>query len=84
MNNTCKYVTTTFDESMHALNISFHIMRVILFCNLIRVNCRLYMPLDIILQVSNVLVDPDNMVKNIICKIRQALTKFFKPGTCGE
>ena len=49
MTNTQKYLAKIFDESMHALNVSFQIMQVILFCNLIGVNCRLYMSPDRIL-----------------------------------
>ena len=70
MNNACKYVTTIFDDSTHALNVSFYIMRVILFCHLIGVNCRLYMSPDWILNVKNVLVYLDVIGKNIIHMIR--------------
>ena len=69
---------------MHALNVSFYIMRVILFCHLIEVNCRLYMSADQIFQVINVLVYMGVIGKNTICTIRQALMTFGKPGTYGE
>ena len=54
MTNAREYVTTIFDDSTHALNVSFHITRVILFYHLIGVNCILYMSPYPILQVSYV------------------------------
>ena len=83
MNNTRKYVTTMFDESMHALNVSFHIIGVILLCHLIGAKCILYMSMDWILQVRNVLVYPSVIGNNILCTIIQALTTFTKPVTYG-
>ena len=65
MTKTRKYVTTIFDESTHALNVSFHMMRVILFRHLIGVNCRLYMSPDQIFQVRNELVYLDVIGNNI-------------------
>ena len=70
-------------ESIHALNMSFHITRVILFFNLIGVNCILYMYLDPMSQVSNLLIYPSVIVLNKICTIGQALTTYPKPCTYG-
>ena len=84
MNNACRYVTKIFDKSMNALNVSFYIMRVILFCHLIILSCRLYMYQDQIFQGRDVFVYLDVTGKNIICMIRQTLTTFTKPGTYGE
>ena len=83
MNNACKYVTTIFDESMHALNVSFYIMRVILFCYLIVVSSRLYMSPDQTLQRINILVYLDVIGKNTICTTEQTLRTFAKPGKYG-
>ena len=71
-------------DSTHALNVSFHIMRPVLFRHLIEVNFRLYMDLDRISEVRNVLIYLAVIGKNIIRTIRQALMKFSKPGTHGE
>ena len=68
---------------MNALNESFYIIRVILFCLLIEVNCRLYMSPDKILQVRKILEYMYVMGKNIICMIIQAWTTFTKTGTYG-
>ena len=54
MTNAREYVTTIFDDSTHALNVSFHIVRRILFRHSIGVNCILYMAQYPILQVSYV------------------------------
>ena len=74
-----KHVTKIFDESTHAFNVSFHIMRVILFRHLIGVNFILYIAPDMISQVSDVLIYPDVIFLNIIIAIRQDLTEFYKP-----
>ena len=84
MTNTQKYVTTIFDDSAHALNVSFHIMPVILFSHLIGLNDILYMALDTMFQVIYVLIYLAVIVSNIIRTIRQALTTFFKTGTYVE
>ena len=55
----------------------------ILFRHLIGVNCILYIVLNPIYQVRNILVYPTVIVTNIIRTIRQALTIFSKPGTYG-
>ena len=55
MTNTCGHVTAIFDDSTHALNVSFHIVQGILFRNLIGVNSILYMAPDPISQVRYVL-----------------------------
>ena len=70
MNNTRKYVTKIFDDSTHALNVSFYIMRVILFCHFIGVNCISYMALDPMSHESDLLIYPSALVLNIICTIR--------------
>ena len=59
-------------------------MRAILFRHLIRVNYKLYMALDWILQISDVLIHPDVIGNNIICTIKKALTTLAKPGTYVE
>ena len=69
---------------MHALNVSSHIMQVILFRHLIGLNCRLYMVLDMILKISDVLIYPSILGNNLVCKIIQALTTIAKPGTYEE
>ena len=79
-----KHVTTIFDDSMHALNVSCNITLVILFRHLIRVNCILFMAPDPIWQVSDVLIYLDVIVLNITRTIRQALTTFPKLVTYGE
>ena len=84
MTNAREHVTTLFDESTHALNVSFHIMRTVLFRHSIGVNCILYMAPDRISQVNDVFIYPAVIVSNIIQTIIQALTKFVKPGTYGE
>ena len=73
MTSAQEYVTTIFDDSTHELNVSFHIMRAILFRYLIGVNCIFYMALYRILQVSNVLIYPYIIGKNIIHTVRHAL-----------
>ena len=84
MTNACEHANIIFDNSMHALNVSFHIMREILFRYLIRVDCLLYMALDPILQVRNVLIYPAVIVSNKICTIRKDLTAFAKLGMYEE
>ena len=84
MINTRKRANKIFDDSTHALNVLFHIMQEILLCNLIRVNCILYMALDLIFQLMDVLIYPTIIVLNIIHTIRQALKAFSKPGTYVE
>ena len=54
MTNKHEHVTTIFDDSMHAFNVSFRIMRSILFSHLIGENCILYLNLVPIYQVKNV------------------------------
>ena len=81
MTNAHKHVTTIFDDSTHALNMSFQIMRVILFHHLIRLNCILYIDPYLIPQLMYVLIYPSFVVLNIIRTIIQALTIFTKPGT---
>ena len=51
----------------------FNIMQVILFRHLIGLNCRLHMAMDIISQLSDVLIYPSVMGNNIIIAIRQVL-----------
>ena len=84
MTNAREHVTTIFDDSTHALKVSFHIMRVILFRHLIIVNCRLYTALKRISKISNVLIYPAVIGKNIIVMIRKAFMTFAKPSTYGE
>ena len=79
MTNAREHVTTIFDDSTHALKVSFQIMQAILFRHLIGVNCILYMAPDPISEVSNVLIYPTVMVSNRIITIRQALVTFTKP-----
>ena len=79
MTNACEHATTIFDDSTHALKVSFQIMQAILFRHLIGVNCILYMAPDPISEVSNVLIYPTVMVSNRIITIRQALVTFTKP-----
>ena len=64
--------------------IHFTLHKAILFHYLIGVNCRLYMALDWIFQISDVLIYSAVIGKNIIRTIRQALMTFVKPGTYGE
>ena len=66
MTNTCELVTKIFNESMHVLNVSFHIMPEILFRNIIGVNYILYIDTDSILKARDVLIYPAVMVLNII------------------
>ena len=61
-------------DSTHALNVSFHIILEILFRHLIRVNCTLYIALDQISQISDILIYPASIVKNIVCMIRKSST----------
>ena len=71
-------------DSTYALNVSVHIMREVLFYHLIRVNCTLYIALDQISQISDILIYTASIVKNIVCMIKQALTAFSKPVNYGE
>ena len=83
MTNTREHVNKIFDDSTHTLNVSFQIVQEILLCNLIRVNCILYMALDLIFQVSDVLIYPTIIVLNINLTISQAIKILTKPGTYG-
>ena len=84
MTNAHDYVTTIFHDSMHALNISFHITLVILFRHLIGVNCISYMAQDQMLQVRYLLIYTAAIFLNTIHMIGQYLTTFTKPCTYGE
>ena len=70
MTTSREHVTTIFDDSTYALNVSFHIIKAILFHHLIGVNCILYMAPDKISQVSNVLIYLSVIVTNVIHTIR--------------
>ena len=84
MTNAREYVSTIFHDSTHALNVAVLIMRAVLFCHLIRGNCTLYIALDQISQISDILIYTASIVKNIVCMIKQALTAFAKPVTYVE
>ena len=84
MNNSSKHVTEIFHDSTHALNVAVLIMRAVLFCHLIRKNCTLYIALDQISQISDILIYPAIIGKNIIRTIIQALMTFSTPVTYGE
>ena len=73
-----------FHDSMHALNLSFHITQAILLLNLIGVYCILYMALDRMSQVSDLLIYLSVIVLNKIHTIGQNLTTLYKPVTYGE
>ena len=72
-----------FHESTHALNVAVLIMRAVLSCHLIRRNCTLYIALDQISQLSDILIYPAIIGKNIIRTIIQALMTFSTPVTYG-
>ena len=84
MTNAREYVSTIFHDSTHALNVAVLIMRAVLFCHLIRRNCTLYIALDQISQISDILIYPAIIGKNIIRTIIQALMTFSTPVTYGE
>ena len=84
MTNSHEHVNMVFHESIHALNVWFHIKRVILFCHLIGVNCISYMYPYPMSQVSNLLIYPSVIVSNTIFTIGQALTTYPKPCMYGE
>ena len=63
-------------------NILFHISQNYFIPSFIR--SKLYMALDPMLQVSDILIYLAVIVSNTIHTIVQALTEFSKPGTYGE